>query len=110
MQNTQICTRLDGIRNHQSAAHSGGSGASRVGVRAAELVPVARADGDNVGTPVRGMGKPAHLGRGEDDATGHVVGDQAQKPGQFLAVQADAHRCFQVSSAGMLSSVRTLVL
>jgi hypothetical protein len=25
MQNTQICTRLDGIRNHQSAAHNGGS-------------------------------------------------------------------------------------
>jgi len=25
MQNTQICTRLDGIRNHKSAAHNGGS-------------------------------------------------------------------------------------
>jgi hypothetical protein len=24
MQNTQICTRLDGIRNHKSAAHNGG--------------------------------------------------------------------------------------
>ena len=27
MQNTQICTRLDGIRNRKSAAQNGGTGA-----------------------------------------------------------------------------------
>ena len=31
MQNTQICTRLDGIRNRKSAAHNGGSRAPRPG-------------------------------------------------------------------------------
>jgi hypothetical protein len=80
-------------------------------VRAAELVPVDRARGDNVGAAVIGVVKPAHLGRRDDDATGRVVGDQAQEPGQFLAVQAGGGRpqVRQVSSAGMLSSVRTLV-
>jgi hypothetical protein len=80
-------------------------------VRAPELVSVARAGGDEVGTAVMGSIKPAHLGRRDDDAGCQVVGDQAQEPGQFLACRraADAHRCVQVSSAGMLSSVRTLV-
>jgi hypothetical protein len=63
-----------------------------VRVRAAELVPVARAGGDDVGVAVIGMVKPAHLGRRDDDAACHVVGDQAQEPGQFLAVQAGGGR------------------
>jgi hypothetical protein len=61
-------------------------------VRAAELVPVTWAGRDDVGTAVIGCVKPAHLGRGDDDAAGHVVGDQPQEPGQFLAVKVAGRR------------------
>jgi hypothetical protein len=95
---------------YRGVSQSRAVGGQPVRVRAAELVPVAWARGDNVGAAVIGVVKPAHLGR-RDDATSRVVGDQAQEPGQFLAVQAGGGRP-QVRPGFLgrdASSVRTLV-
>jgi hypothetical protein len=51
-----------------------------------------RAGRYDVRAAVIGCVKPAHLGRGDDDAAGHVVGDQAQEHGRFLAVQVAGRR------------------
>jgi hypothetical protein len=91
-------TRPDGPPDVAGASQPRGISGQPALVRAPEPVPVARAGRDDVGTAVIRRVKPAHLCRGDDDAAGHVVGDQAQEPLATLARSRSA--CAVAAPAG----------